>query len=81
MTIFGYNACVPSINFIICRAGVSEEEINGLYNAIVDYRATDAFKAAAAAASYTPDNTNPTELKEEIDRVAKICEEIFNKYY
>lgn len=81
VTSFGYNACVPSINFIICRAGVSEEEINGLYNAIVDYRATDAFKAAAAAANYTPDNTTPAELHDEIDRVAKICEEIFNKYY
>ena len=81
VTSLGYNICVPSINFIVCRAGVSEEEVEGLYNAIVSYRDTDAFKEAAAAANYTPDNTTPAELHDEIDRVAKICEEIFNKYY
>lgn len=81
VTSLGYNVCVPSINFIVCRAGVSEEEVEGLYNAIVSYRDTDAFKEAAAAANYTPDNTTPAELHDEIDRVAKICEEIFNKYY
>lgn len=81
VTSLGYNVCVPSINFIVTRAGVSEGEIMGLYNAIIAYRKTDSFKEAAAAASYTPDNTSPEELAAEISRVAAVCEEIFNKYY
>lgn len=78
---FGYEIFLPSINFIICRAGVAEEEIEGLYNAILGYRDTDAFKEAAAAASYTPDNTTPAELADEINRVAEICKVIYDKYY
>ena len=66
---------------IICRAGVAQEEIDGLYNAIVAYRETDSFKEAAAAASYTPDNTTPDELVAEIGRVAEICKTIYEKYY
>lgn len=78
---FGYEVFLPSINFIICRAGVAQEEIDGLYNAIVAYRETDSFKEAAAAASYTPDNTTPDELVAEIGRVAEICKTIYEKYY
>lgn len=77
----GYNVFLPSINFIICRAGVPQEEIDGLYNAILAYRETDSFKQAAQAASYVPDNTMPDELAAEITRVAEICTEIYNKYY
>lgn len=77
----GYNVIIPSINFLVTRAGVPAEEIEGFYNALLAYRETESFKTAAAAANYTPDATNAEELSAEIERVAVICEEIFNKYY
>lgn len=77
----GYNVVLPSINFLVARAGVPQEEINGLYNAILACRETEGFKTAAAAANYTPDTTGAKELSEEIANVAAICEEIYNTYY
>ena len=77
----GYDIVLPSVNFIVTRAGVSDEEVDGLYNALLAYRETDSFKTAAEAANYTPDNTTPEELTAEIESVAAICEEIYNKYY
>lgn len=81
VTSLGYNVCVPSINFLVVRAGVDKAEIDGFYNALLAYRETESFKTAAAAANYTPDATNADDLAVEIQRVAAICEEIFNKYY
>ena len=57
------------------------EEVDGFYQAIMNVRETEAFKEAAAAANYNPDNTRGEELRAEIERVAAMTEEIFNKYY
>lgn len=81
VTSIGYDIAIPSINFLVVRAGVDMNEINGFYNALLAYRETDAFKAAAEAANYTPDNTSADDLKAEIVRVADLCEEIYNTYY
>ena len=81
VTSLGYNVCVPSINFLVVRAGVDKAEIDGFYKALLAYRETESFKTAAAAANYVPDATNADDLAAEIQRVAAICEEIFNKYY
>lgn len=77
----GYDITIPSYNFIITRAGVPEEEVKGLYDAILAYRETDSFKEAAAAANYTPDNTDGETLRSEIEYYAEVSKEIFDKYY
>lgn len=81
ITKVGYNVTIPSINFLLTRAGVPQEEVDGFYQAIMNVRETEAFKEAAAAANYNPDNTRGEELRAEIERVAAMTEEIFNKYY
>ena len=77
----GYDITIPSYNFIITRAGVPENEVEGLYDAIVAYRETDTFKEAAAAANYTPDDTDGETLRAEIEHYAEVCKEIYDKYY
>ena len=79
MTSLGYNVCVPSINFLVVHAGVNKAEIDGSYKALLAYRETESFKTAAGAANYVPDATNADDLAAEIQCVAAICEEIFNK--
>ena len=81
VTSLGYNVCVPSINFLVVRAGVDKAEIDGFYNVLLAYRETESFKTAAAAVNYTSDATNADDLAVEIQNVAAICEEIFNKNY
>ena len=77
----GYDITIPSYNFIITRAGVPENEVEGLYDAILAYRETDTFKEAAAAANYTPDDTDGETLRAEIEHYAEVCKEIYDKYY
>ena len=38
-------------------------------------------KEQAKAANYQPDNTTGEDLRAEIEHYAKVCEDIFNKYY
>ena len=78
---FGYDVTLPSYNFIITRKGVEKAEIEGLYKAILAGRETDDFKEQAKAANYQPDNTTGEDLRAEIEHYAKVCEDIFNKYY
>ena len=77
----GYDITIPSYNFIITRAGVPENEVEGLYDAILAYRETDTFKEAAAAANYTPDDTDGETLRAEIEHYAEVCKGIYDKYY
>lgn len=77
----GYDITIPSYNFLITRAGVPAEELEGLYKAIVGYRDTEAFKTAAAAANYTPDETDGDTLRSEIEKYSAVCKEIIEKYY
>lgn len=77
----GYDITIPSYNFLITRAGVPAEEVEGLYQAIVSYRDTEAFKTAAAAANYTPDETDGDTLRAEIEKYSAVCKEIIEKYY
>ncbi len=77
----GYDVTVPSYNFLITRAGVDKEEIAGFYDALVAYRQTDAFKEAAAAANYTPDDTDGETLRKEIEHYAEVCKHIYDTWY
>lgn len=77
----GYDITLPSYNFLICRAGVPENEVKGFYDAIEACRQTDSFKEAAAAANYTPDSTDGATLRAEIEKYAKVCQEVHDKYY
>lgn len=77
----GYDVTLPSYNFLICRAGVPENEVKGFYDAIEACRQTDSFKKAATAANYTPDSTDGVTLRSEIEKYAKLCREIYDKYY
>lgn len=77
----GYEVTVPSYNFIITRSGVSQEEIKGFYQALLDYRETDSFKEGAAAANYTPDDTDGETLRGEIEHYAEVCRYIYDNYY
>lgn len=77
----GFDITVPSYNFIITREGVEEDEVKGLYNAILSYRTTDTFKTAAKAANYTPDNTDGETLRAEIEHYVAVCKDIYDKYY
>lgn len=78
---FGYDITLPSYNFMICRAGVSEQETSGLYDAILAYRETENFKTQAANANYVPDNTDGENLRQEIEHYAEVCKEIHDKFY
>lgn len=78
---YGYDITIPSYNFLITRAGVDKEEVAGLYDAIKACRETESFKTAAAAANYTPDDTDGETLKAEILHYADVCKEIFETYY
>ncbi len=77
----GYDITIPSYNFIITRAGVPANEVEGFYNALLAYRETDEFKTAAEAANYTPDNTDGETLRSEMEHYAQVCKEIYDKYY
>jgi len=77
----GYNVTMPSYNFLVTRAGVDPAQVEGLYDAIEAVRETDAFRAAAEKASYTPDSTDGEELKAEIEKYAAFCKEVHDKYY
>lgn len=77
----GYNITLPSYNFIITRKGVPENEVEGLYNALLSYRETDSFKQAAEAANYVPDDTDGETLRAEIEHYAEVCKDIYDKYY
>ena len=77
----GFDITLPSYNFLITRAGVPQEELDGMYAAIKACRESDSFKTAAEAAAYDPDDTDGATLRAEIEAYAKDCEEIFNKYY
>lgn len=77
----GYDITLPSYNFIICRAGVSKEQTDGLYQAILKYRETESFKNQAAGANYIPDDTSGEELRKEIAHYTEVCQEIHDKYY
>lgn len=77
----GYDVTMPSYNFLLTRAGVDASEVKGLYAAIEAVRDTDAFRAAAEAASYKPDSTDGEALKAEIEKYAAFCKEVHDKYY
>lgn len=77
----GYDITLPSYNYLICRAGVDQAEIKGLYEAILKCRETDSFKTQAKNANYIPDDTTGKELRAEIEKYKKVCQEIYDKYY
>lgn len=77
----GYDITFRSCNFLMAKKGVDQAAIDQLYGIMTEYTKTDAFQELAKSANYIPDTQDGPAVKAMIEDAARICQDIYDKYY
>ncbi|MBQ8082032.1 MAG: tripartite tricarboxylate transporter substrate binding protein [Clostridia bacterium] len=77
----GYDIVFKTCNFIMTSKDADPAEVEAIYQAILAYSETDAFKTAAANANWVPVLADGATVKANIEAARALCEYGFNTYY
>jgi len=77
----GYDIVFQTCNFLMTRKDANPDDVQAVYQAILDYSETDEFKELAANASYVPDLADGETIRQIIADTASMCQEAYNTYY
>ncbi len=78
---FGYDVVFKTCNFIMTSKDADPAEVAAIYDAILAYSETEAFKTAAANISWVPVLADGATVTENIQNARALCEYGFNTYY
>lgn len=77
----GYDIVFQTCNFLMTKKDVNPDDVQAIYQAILDYSETDEFKELAANASYVPALMDGESVRTIIEDTAALCQEAYEKYY
>lgn len=77
----GFDINFTTCNFLLTSKDAKPEEVQAIYEAILAYAETEAFKTQAANAHWTPDFADSATVLERINAATETCVSAFETYY
>ena len=77
----GYDIQFKSCNFLMAKKGADQAALDQIHDMIQAYTETEECKKLAESAKYVPDIADGDTVRAMIEDSAKMCQEIYEKYY
>lgn len=77
----GYDIQFKSCNFLMAKKGADQAALDQIHDMIQAYTETEECKKLAESAKYVPDIADGETVRAMIEDSAKMCQEIYEKYY